>query len=99
MLELLASHAATRGVRLIDGVPEARIFFDRLGGEPRNADLALREEGADGPVAVTVEAKADEPFGARHEANARDLDLFVQRLSAGDVERVEEGQIVGHCCG
>jgi hypothetical protein len=42
MVELLDSHEATRGVRLVEGIPEARIRFDQRGGEPRNADLALR---------------------------------------------------------
>jgi hypothetical protein len=181
MAELLDSHEATRGVRLVEGIPEARIRFDQRGGEPRNADLALRGEGPDGPVAITIEAKADESFGqlvsealadaldrgleansgaiarvqnlvasllpprgadkrsrpalrnlryqlltaaagtlsyareigaarallvihefvtdrtkdSKHDANARELDLFVKRMSAGEVDGVDEGQVVG----
>lgn len=181
MVDLLDSHVATRGVRPVEGVPEARIHFDQRGGEPRNADLALRGEGPHGPFAITVEAKADESFGqlvsevladaidrglesnsgavprvqslvasllpprglekrsrpalrnlryqlltavagtlayareigaarallvihefvtdrttdAKHAANSRDLDGFVKRLSAGEIDRVEGGQVAG----
>jgi hypothetical protein len=44
-------------------MPECRIPFDRHGGEPRNADLAALGTIDGRCVAVTVEAKADEPFG------------------------------------
>src|SRR5690606_10274883 len=43
--------------------PERRIAFDSHAGEPRNADLAFVGVGPAGRVAVTIEAKADEPFG------------------------------------
>jgi hypothetical protein len=43
---------------------EHRISFDAYGGEPRNADLAFVASGTTGTAAVTVEAKADEPFGS-----------------------------------
>ena len=46
---------------------EARIAFDNFAGEPRNADLAITAADSVGPVAITVEAKADESFGDRVE--------------------------------
>lgn len=46
---------------------EARIVFDAFPGEPRNADLAIAAADSVGPVAITVEAKADESFGDRVE--------------------------------
>lgn len=60
---LLESHHATRGATVTWGTPELRIHFDSAGGEPRNADLALLAECHGQPVAITVEGKADEPFG------------------------------------
>ncbi len=44
--------------------PEHRIRFDERGGEPRNADLAFVGRIGKDTVAVTVEAKADEPYGS-----------------------------------
>lgn len=41
--------------------PEALLTFDGHGG-PRNADMAIWAADDIGPVAVTIEAKADEPF-------------------------------------
>lgn len=41
--------------------PEALLTFDGHGG-PRNADIAIWANDTQGPVAITVEAKADESF-------------------------------------
>lgn len=60
---LLDSRDETRGFVPEVAMPERRIPFDSLGGEPRNADLALTGFSATGKVAITIEAKADEPFG------------------------------------
>jgi hypothetical protein len=63
LVELLDSHPATVHLRIESACPEHRIYFDQHGGEPRNADLAFIGDTSSGKVAVTVEAKADEPFG------------------------------------
>jgi hypothetical protein len=68
---LLASRTATRGLVVERAVPELRIRFDTHPGEPRNADLALLGHVGAHKVGVTVEAKADEPFGATVEATSK----------------------------
>ncbi len=62
--QLLDSREETRGMAIDTVLPEHRMLFDSHGGEPRNADLAFVGETPTGKVAVTIEAKADEPFGA-----------------------------------
>lgn len=58
--------------------PEALLAFDGHGG-PRNADIAVWAKDAKGPVAITVEAKADEPFDK----------LLPEVLAAGLERRLE----------
>lgn len=60
--DLLASHPRTRGVTLVEGVPEYVTALPER-GEGRNHDLLLLGRGASGSVVVSVEAKVDEPFG------------------------------------
>ena len=60
---LLRSHPDTADLTLREGEPEARVRLDAHRGEARNTDLLLFGEGRIGPVAVSVEAKADESFG------------------------------------
>lgn len=63
-LERLLTSSPTLGaLRLTELHPEVVIPLDSLRGETRNADGAGIATGASGPVAVTIEAKADEPFG------------------------------------
>src|SRR5262245_25422008 len=38
---ILDSRAETQGTVLMGAEPECRLYFDQLGGEPRNADLGL----------------------------------------------------------
>ena len=64
LLALFDSREETRGLSVDSVTPEHRIPFDTHGGEPRNADLAFVGRTATAMVAVTIEAKADEPFGA-----------------------------------
>ncbi len=66
--ELLGSHPDLAGLRLIEAEPEVPIPFDNFRGEPRNADLVIRAKLAAEPVAITVEAKADESFDRRIES-------------------------------
>jgi hypothetical protein len=74
---LLASRPEFAGIQLVEGCPEMQVPLDELPGETRNADLVLLGQGGGGAVAISVEAKADEPFGdligqvlARAEATA-----------------------------
>ena len=60
---LLNSNPSLGAIELVEGWPEHRIRLDSLKGETRNADLAALGQGPSGMVAVTIEAKADEPFG------------------------------------
>lgn len=60
---LLDSCDGTRGIFLESGEPERVTDFDTCGGEGRNADLVLWGRGPKGDAVISVEAKADEPFG------------------------------------
>src|SRR5207249_1186267 len=60
---LMESHSDFRDVEFLSGEPEARVPFDDLAGEPRNADLVVLARDRDGPIGISIEAKADEPFG------------------------------------
>lgn len=88
---LLDSCERTRGFRLEMGTAECRIPFDRLGGEPRNADLALIGTAGGEKIAITVEAKADEPFGELvSEVLATALEHGVSNPRSNGVRRVED---------
>lgn len=60
---LLASHPGLGAITVSALEPECPLPFDDLAGEPRNADLAGLGQTSHGPIAITVEAKADELFG------------------------------------
>jgi hypothetical protein len=60
---ILNSRAETQGTVLLRAEPECRLHFDQLRGEPRNADLAIEATRYGEPVTITIEAKADEPYG------------------------------------
>jgi hypothetical protein len=62
--QLLESRGETAGLVIDEVLPEHRIRFDNNAGEPRNADLAIVGQVGRSRVALTVEAKADEPFAA-----------------------------------
>jgi hypothetical protein len=79
ILRLLDSQPATANLQVASAFPEHRISFDTHSGEPRNADLAFVGETSTGKVAVTVEAKADEPFGDTVE---QVVDVALDRLIA-----------------
>lgn len=63
LMDLLASSDQLGDVQLTQAWPEHKIGLDSFFGETRNADLAAAGTGKVGPVAVTIEAKADEEFG------------------------------------
>lgn len=66
LVELLRS-GPLGAVQVLDVEVEAGIRFDAFPGEPRNADLAITAVDENGRVAISIEAKADEPFGDRVE--------------------------------
>ena len=88
---LLDSCEATRGLVVEEARAECRIPFDENGGEPRNADLAFVGVAPSGPVAVTIEAKADEPFGQTiGETMAAALERLTENSRSRGVRRIEE---------
>ncbi len=62
-LALVNSSAILGSVKLCEGEPEVAVRFDRFGGETRNCDLLVRAVCEIGTIEISVEAKADEPFG------------------------------------
>jgi len=62
VVNLLATNENFCNVVLDFAEPEAHLRFDRH-RNPRNADLAIWAHDDIGPLAITVEAKADEEFG------------------------------------
>jgi hypothetical protein len=61
LLTLLSSHPDFSGLRALELAPEDLLYFDGFSG-PRNSDLAGIGTDNKGRFAITVEAKADEPF-------------------------------------
>jgi hypothetical protein len=62
--------------------------FDDASGS-RNADLALWARDTGGPVAITVEAKADEPFDAPvAEVFSKALERLLERPASAGVARI-----------
>jgi hypothetical protein len=77
---LLNSHRHTQGAELQTAIPEHRVPFDKLRGEPRNADLVIKASTKERVLAISIEAKADEPF-----------DRTVQEIVADTVDKVAHG--------
>lgn len=74
LLALLLGPSTLGATTLEQGEPEALVYFDDLRGLPRHSDLVLTGNSALGPIVISVEAKADEPFGklVRDELEASD---------------------------
>ena len=86
---LLEGSESLRGLKVECAFPEHRIRFDARSGEPRNADLAFVGHRGDIRVAFTVEAKADEPFGATVEDTIRDaVEGLMENPRSGGIQRV-----------
>jgi hypothetical protein len=60
---LLVSRPETTGFAAGLARPEAQLRLDELAGATRNADLLLLGTASGGRTLITIEAKADEPFG------------------------------------
>jgi hypothetical protein len=63
LVDLLDSVPDTRSLRIDEAIAEAQVAFDNFPGGKRNHDLLIRGECASGPIAIGLEAKADETFG------------------------------------
>lgn len=62
LAQLLRRQEALAGARITTVLPEHKVRFDALPGEPRNADVNAIAQSAKGVVAISIEAKADESF-------------------------------------
>ena len=62
LIALLVSHPDTNGAVVRSITPEQQVRFDRLRGEPRNADVVALADHPAGTIAISIEANADEPF-------------------------------------
>jgi hypothetical protein len=80
LVELLDSHPDTRDAEVQSAIPEHPVRFDKLRGEPRNADLAVLAKKGGDTLAISIEAKADEPF-----------DRSVQEIVADTVDDLAHG--------
>jgi hypothetical protein len=61
---LLSSHTDLSGFRISEVLPEYRVRFDDLPGEPRNADVMAIGAVGEEQFVLSVEGRCDEPFGA-----------------------------------
>jgi|GEM_PF-1489078 len=90
VLKLFSRHADFDGVEFTHVEPEALLRFDERAG-PRHADLSVMAEDRRGPIAVTVEAKADEPFDELvGVAFSNALETLLQNPRSGKVDRIVE---------
>ena len=88
---LLESRPETSGLSVETVTPEKQIRFDQHPGGPRNADLAFVGRTATSTVAVTIEAKADEPFGVTVTQTLADaLERLDSKPSSRGIERVAD---------
>lgn len=85
---LLCSNPELSDIEFMRAEPEAILPFDRFSG-PRNADLAIWAGNAQGPVAITVEAKADEKFDSIvGDALSAALERLIANPNSGGVARI-----------
>lgn len=71
--------------------PEAKVRFDKFGGEPANLDILLVGRDENGPIVVAVEAKADESFGQTIEKTLSDARSRLESNSRSKgVARIEQ---------
>lgn len=90
ILALLSSHRDIADLVVEQVEPEALVPFDSRNG-PRNADIAIVARDSTGPVAVTVEAKADEPFDdVLSVVFERTLERLIDNPRSGGVGRLVE---------
>ena len=63
IIALLGSSPELANLEFLHGTPEHQVRFDKLAGEPRNADMVVVASASLGKIAISIEAKADETFG------------------------------------
>ncbi len=61
---LLLTRSEFNAFEVLEAVPEQRIRFDDLPGDPRNADLMVLGSANGEEFVMNVEGRGDEPFGA-----------------------------------
>jgi hypothetical protein len=94
MRALFETLADTRGLVIDCVMPELQFRFDAHRGDSRNAELAFVGHTANARWAVTVEAKADEPFGATVAETAADaLERSIENSRSKGLQR--GGDLVG----
>lgn len=90
LLSLLEGHPHIGRIEEWMAEPEATVRIDDFSGEPPNIDVLVKARDQIGPIAIIVEAKADEPFGRTIEET---LKKAKQRLkttpNSKGVERLE----------
>lgn len=87
---LMDSHPDFTALTWEHGEPEAKIRFDRIKGEPRNTDLMIRAKDDGGTIAISIEAKTDEPFGSLvGDAMADALDRHTANPRSKALDRIE----------
>ena len=62
LIKLMNSHHDTKDAIINEGIPEYIVALDNFRGGQRNCDLVLYGRVGDKPIAINIEAKADEPF-------------------------------------
>lgn len=88
---LLDSRVETRDPVVEKYLPEHRIHFDSHRGEPRNADMAFVGQTSVGKVAVTIEAKADEPFGGTVADTLTDaIERLIETPHSRGIQRIQD---------
>lgn len=88
ILDTIATNPAFDCIDTWHAEPEARLRFDRFPGEPRNSDLAVYAEDAQGSYIIAVEAKADESFGDTvAETMAAALERYLENPRSNGLER------------
>jgi uncharacterized protein DUF6946 len=82
---LLLSHPDTEGAVVQTATPEHCCRFDKLPGEPRNADMVAVADHSTGRLAISIEAKADETFGS---LVRNELEAAIKKIAADEPTNV-----------
>jgi len=88
---LMESHPDIGTVQIEAVYPERRVRFDDIKGEPRNADVVAVGKCKAGTIAISIEAKTDEPFDLLvGEVIERGKKLIEEKKRTGSIDRVEQ---------
>jgi len=89
--ELLSNHRDFGTLSFALAEPEMRLPFDNFGGETRNADIVVTAHDQHGPIALTIEAKADEAFSETvAETLAAALERRLKNPNSAGIKRIEQ---------